>query len=282
MKGVFMTGTRYFLPQDEITQFIDAFSGNRQYLDYIRTKKFAVKSTDLTYRIINTWTNFGLLNDNRKRYEQGWRKFSIIDLFWIKIIEKVRNFGFSLEKIKQIKNYLFSKIKLYGLQNQVITTDFIIIEFAFFRTCSFSGGGNTYLMIENDGCSTIITPRDFVINNGLNQLPNSYIFLNLNKIAKEIFGDKIQIHSDNLFQLDETEIEFIKAKRLENNDSIILEQKNNSDIIKAQKSTYTKDAGGLHNIINQIKTGEIVNGNFYNGTLEKVTTQTKKVIKKNS
>ena len=95
-------------------------------------------------------------------------------------------------------------------------------------------------------------------------------------------GDKIQIHSDNLFQLDETEIEFIKAKRLENNDSIILEQKNNSDIIKAQKSTYTKDAGGLHNIINQIKTGEIVNGNFYNGTLEKVTTQTKKVIKKNS
>lgn len=282
MKGVFMTGIRYFLPQDEITQFIDAFSSNRQYLDYIRTKKFAVKSTDLTYRIINTWTNFGLLNDNRKRYEQGWRKFSILDLFWIKIIEKVRNFGLSLEKIKQIKNYLFSKIKLYGLQNQVITTDFIIIEFAFFRTYSFSGGGNTYLMIENDGCSTIITPRDFVINNGLNQLPDSHIFLNLNKIAKEIFGDKIQIHSDNLFQLDETEIEFIKAKRLENNDSIILEQKNNSDIIKAQKSTYTKDAGGLHNIINQIKTGEIVNGNFYNGTLEKVTTQTKKVIKKNS
>ena len=41
-------------------------------------KKFSVKDTNITYRVINHWMAEGLISDARTE-EKGWRKLSIFD-----------------------------------------------------------------------------------------------------------------------------------------------------------------------------------------------------------
>jgi DNA-binding transcriptional MerR regulator len=65
-----------------------------------------VKDTWNTYRVINHWMSKWLIDDNRNS-EKWWRKFDLREIIWISVISKLREFDFSINKILEVKKYLF-------------------------------------------------------------------------------------------------------------------------------------------------------------------------------
>jgi len=67
---------------------------------------YTIKSTSKSYRHINHWESQWILDNNRNK-DSWWRKFNLLELIWIKTIDKLRSFNISIQNIKQIKEYLF-------------------------------------------------------------------------------------------------------------------------------------------------------------------------------
>ena len=69
---------------------------------------FNVKDTKLTYRALNHYKKVGVIGTINNK-EKTWSKFNGIELIWIDIILQLRELGVSLEKIIQVKYFLFDK-----------------------------------------------------------------------------------------------------------------------------------------------------------------------------
>jgi len=65
-------------------------------------RKYTVGDTDLSYRVISHWRKNHILPEGVKN-TKGWHKFSFTELVWLKAVFHFRNFGFSLNKIAQIR-----------------------------------------------------------------------------------------------------------------------------------------------------------------------------------
>lgn len=105
---------------------------SREYVeknvDVIRTPQFTIKGLQnliegLTYRKLNDWDGKGLISGSRENKEEGWRRFSFIDIIKLQLISDLRKFGVDVDKIKTI------------LQNASKTafSDVTILEKAVFR-----------------------------------------------------------------------------------------------------------------------------------------------------
>ncbi|QTY25962.1 MerR family transcriptional regulator [Flavobacterium sp. CS20] len=58
-------------------------------------------------RVISHWVKKGLIEGEQSK-EGGWYHFSHIETFWIQIITNLRQFGLDLDKIKYIRQQLFT------------------------------------------------------------------------------------------------------------------------------------------------------------------------------
>lgn len=63
-----------------------------------------VKIESISYRQLNSWEKEDLLTVQREGRE--WRRFTIIDAIWVKIIKELREFGMSREQVKTAKKCL--------------------------------------------------------------------------------------------------------------------------------------------------------------------------------
>ncbi len=71
----------------------------------IKDVKILLNETGVTPRVFNSWKNLGLIPINDP--ERRWSKFNFSEFLWLKIIQELREFGLSIEKILMIKNVLF-------------------------------------------------------------------------------------------------------------------------------------------------------------------------------
>lgn len=67
----------------------------------LRERRFSVGETDVAYRVINYWEEKRLLPKRGK--DEGWRKFSFVELIWLKVIQRLRNYGIPISTIKATK-----------------------------------------------------------------------------------------------------------------------------------------------------------------------------------
>src|SRR5258705_3976650 len=70
----------------------------------LNSRERKINLETITYRQLNSWDSEGLLTIPRENRE--WRRFSIMDAIWVKIIHELREFGFPIEKIKKVKESL--------------------------------------------------------------------------------------------------------------------------------------------------------------------------------
>jgi len=66
----------------------------------------SIHATGQSYRTINNWDQHGLLENSRIE-KTSWRKFSLMDCVWIKIISDLRTFGYPLKKLRIVKDNLW-------------------------------------------------------------------------------------------------------------------------------------------------------------------------------
>ncbi len=130
----------------------------------LQKKSYKIQHTSQTYRVINHWTEIGLVDDERGSESRGWRAFSMTDLIWIRIIDELRQFGFPLEKIAIAKASLFPK----GDQDKFCRS---LIR-AYEKTCVLivEKNGNSYLRYAKERAKT----------------DDSHICVNVSELEKEV------------------------------------------------------------------------------------------------
>ncbi|MFT3909360.1 MAG: MerR family transcriptional regulator [Ferruginibacter sp.] len=96
----------YIITENRLLYLI-SLGGNDITLMYknLVERKFYIGEASISRKNLNHWEKEGLIPYNYK--ESGWRKFSLVEFAWLRIINELRNLGFSLEKIKVIKGQLF-------------------------------------------------------------------------------------------------------------------------------------------------------------------------------
>lgn len=72
-----------------------------------------IKLESITYRQLNSWEKEGLLSVQREGRE--WRRFSIIDAIWVKLIKELREFGVTWKQLKVTKESLEFESKKCGV-----------------------------------------------------------------------------------------------------------------------------------------------------------------------
>ncbi|MDQ6755604.1 MAG: hypothetical protein M3004_01600 [Bacteroidota bacterium] len=70
-------------------------------------RKFFINEADIKRNILFNWNKHSVLPYDNS--ETGWQRFSLIEFVWLKIISQLRNFGLSLEKLKNLKTQIFNK-----------------------------------------------------------------------------------------------------------------------------------------------------------------------------
>lgn len=80
----------------------------------ITEKVYKVKDIEVSTRTIHHWKKEGLLFEEQVKTEKNlMMKFSLSEYFWIKVIQKCRDFGLSINQIKKIKEDIVDKVKSY-------------------------------------------------------------------------------------------------------------------------------------------------------------------------
>lgn len=95
-----------FIASDAVDEdFVDYLSdaGHKELHELIRAKKYTVRDTDVSYRVINHWDEKGILPASFGDIGDGWRKFSLIEIVWLHVVKSLRDFGLSLDVIKQVR-----------------------------------------------------------------------------------------------------------------------------------------------------------------------------------
>lgn len=66
---------------------------------------FTLKDLGVSARVLQNWSENGLLIEKERGKDMNHR-FNFIELMWLKIILELRRYGFPLEKIKRVKEYI--------------------------------------------------------------------------------------------------------------------------------------------------------------------------------
>jgi len=193
---------KYFTPENE-----ESISKK------INTKNQRLIATEPSYRIINHWENIGLLTANRPA-DKGWRNYSIMDQLWIRIIIELRNFGFSLDKIKKVK------LSLNWLNDKFKYSEFPILEMYFMY--AFLTKNPTYLIVFSNGDAEPVIKDEYELAETFKILKN-HIKINLNDILQKVFPKKdLEAKIELSVELSSEEFELLYMIRMDDYESISL------------------------------------------------------------
>lgn len=153
----------------------------------VNERKYSVGETDMTYRMINHWDQHNLLPESLRK-NSGWRKFTLVELVWLKIIKHLREFGLPLNKIAQVKECI---LEWNEKNNTYDSFEYYIVE-------SWKSTSDLYLMIANNGDAEIATlPEMKSVANMIGQ--HDVLLISLTTVIEEV-GQKTQEKQD-LFNL---------------------------------------------------------------------------------
>lgn len=188
---------------DEL-KLVNAFIGKYG----LRRTAGLIKDTKQSYKIINDWTRLGIIDDNREK-DGNWRKFNVFDLFWIRLVAKLREFNLPLDDIKVIKKEVYDPI-----EKDMSALNFYFVMHTMFKHLRIK----TYLVFYDDKQSKIA----FLSENLIDEMgtKSATILINMDQIF-DLKNGMDQINA-NLISTSELITETINKKDFENLEKVIL------------------------------------------------------------
>lgn len=101
---------------DPILEPADAISlteGLAKTIDLNFTQSFVIQDIGISSRTMNHWNEMGLL-PSRFRVENSTYRFNFTELIWFNLVKELREFGFSLLKIKEVMESLLNPFDCSG------------------------------------------------------------------------------------------------------------------------------------------------------------------------
>lgn len=142
----------------------------------LNVKDRHIKDLPMTYRTINHWESQGLVDCDRKE-DAAWRQFSIMDQLWLYTIQALREFGLSLDRVKNAKEIFFTPIENYP---------FSIMEY--YTSCAYILLEDVFLIVFSDGFAIPLTYSEYQNALKLNWIRN-HVQISINEIIQKIFQD---------------------------------------------------------------------------------------------
>ena len=150
-------------------------------IEQFNVQKHTIGEENISSRVLNHWYEMGIITDDREN-KKSWKKFSVSELVWIRIVLKLRNFGLDLKRIKQVKEQInhysndgnISKCPLLDFYILVAISSSIPIKFIVFES----------------GQAEIVRQQDIDIANQLNLIKDDFISIDLNKLLDNMFTKK--------------------------------------------------------------------------------------------
>lgn len=245
----------------------------------LQKKQYTLSGIIPSYRVVNSWAEQGLLDDNRVT-DKGWRKYSLIDVAMVIIFKALRDFGVSIEKMKAIKTYLQTPIRAVEIEGKRLD----LITFAVLYAQRSQQNKNLYLYIYEDGSAFLGTSEDVEEFKAQNPtFRKMYIAVNLNEIWSEHFRE-IQRKEEHLLILNREEVAVINSIRRPDVSKVVVqkldegifidethkENAHNIELIEKNLSPYFK----------RLNFGKITL-DFNQGKLNNLSIVTKKKIERN-
>lgn len=209
----------------------------------VNDKRFTVKDGDVSYRVINHWTAQGLLDDDREDDSKDWRKLSLKDLLWLRVLRELRRFGLPLETLRtayQSLNYVGNKPS-YNLE--------AAIGMCLIREPVF-------VVVFNDGHAELAAPDCLQFTDAIAGY-QTYIRINLNLLWCEILGKSCYKPKPPSFSgLSSAEMDPISAMRDEDHDAVHISLKE-GDITRIDTSKKVEGAQRIVDLLQETEFGEI-------------------------
>ena len=150
-------------------------------IEQFNVQKHTIGKENISSRVLNHWYEMGIITDDREN-KKSWKKFSVSELVWIRIVLKLRNFGLDLKRIKQVKEQIhlysntesFSKCPLLDFYILVAVSSNIPIKFIVFES----------------GQAEIVRQQDIDMANQLHLILEDFISIDLNKLLDNMFIKK--------------------------------------------------------------------------------------------
>ena len=159
-------------------------------------QKFTINEENISSRVLNHWYERGIINDDREN-NKSWKKFSVSELVWIRIVLKLRKFGLDLKRIKKVKE----QIHLYSNEKSISKCPLL----DFYMLVAISSNIPIKFIVFESGQSEIVRQIDIDIANQLQFITEDYISIDLNKLLDKMFTKKT-IRAD-YFNYSKTNIE---------------------------------------------------------------------------
>lgn len=230
--------------------------------DAINEKKFRVKNSGTSHRVINYLEKEGLI-DSKRKTTSSWRSFSLKELIYLGVIKELRLFGFKNKQLKLLKESFFSsKLKNcadtaihYALNKSAI---YLIIDSL--GNATFFDGMGLDIFVKKDSTSHMTVNINNIYNDVRNKLgKDSVSYTTMSDTIAEILSD---------FDLNDKELEIIKVIRMIKYKKITIKKTGADDFIIKAEHTKPKQEnelleilkeGNYHDISIKTKDGKIVN-----------------------
>lgn len=135
-----------FLPRDENFYELIKILKRIKWSTELNKPKFTVGDTHLSYRVISHWGKHGLLPEGVGK-DKGWHKFNLVEMVWLKVASRLRAFGFSLDKIAEIKK----QIMWFDKKNKYRSYPFLELYVA----RAWLRGEDPYVIVLADGMADV-------------------------------------------------------------------------------------------------------------------------------
>ena len=148
---------------------------NNKISQVLNSKERNVKFNEITYRQLNSWEAEGLLTVEREGNE--WRRFSIMDAIWVKMIKELREFGLSRKQLKTTKESLEFASEKCGVAMPMLE---------FYVAFAIGSKMPVLLLIFKDGVAVPANYSQYKINHEFLGIGN-HIQININEILQGFF-----------------------------------------------------------------------------------------------
>ncbi|MDC3337655.1 hypothetical protein OAW23_07275 [Flavobacteriales bacterium] len=158
--------------------FLHSKSESKKFLNE-QTHKIGEEK--LSSRVLNHWYEVGILVDDRPD-GKGWKKFSISELIWIKIIVKLRGFGLDLSRIRKVKE----EIDFYNSLDNISKCPLL----DFHILVALGTSTPVKLVVFESGEASINRQIEIDLANHTGILTEDYISIDLSKLVEKFFKTK--------------------------------------------------------------------------------------------
>ena len=230
--------------------FLGGFLGSEKPIKiFLSEQTHKIGEEKLSSRVLNHWYDVGILEDDRPN-GKGWKKFSISELIWIRIVIKLRGFGLDLARIKKVKE----EIDIYTSSNDISQCP--LLDFHIFLAMS-SSIPVKFIVFES-GEANVVRQIQIDLANHSGSLTEDFISIDLNKLVQTFFKTK-KLSTDYLGYSDIPKSPLVKdvEKSLSTDDiqGVTIRVKGNDYIV--DEEFFTKDKAKANALMSMLQFGSL-------------------------